>query len=214
MTRPDVPNWQKGFQCMYAHDGTEGQNNPNSKTIEILSKMQAYYDRTNDQWRAISYRKAISALKKVKEYVSTEGEARKIPGVGERLAKKIAEIATTGELQRLQNLDPLDHTVELFMGIYGVGKTRAMRWVMQGLRTLKDVLERGDVNESQRIGIELYEVVLSSSETNIRISLRGYQEQKLSSMHRSSKMRLSRSIKRFKSTQWAHIVEELRLAVM
>lgn len=71
--------------------------------------------------------------------------------------------ATTGELQRLQNLDSLDHTVELFMGIYGVGKTRAMRWVMQGLRTLKDVLDKGEVNESQRIGIDLYDVLSSGT---------------------------------------------------
>jgi DNA polymerase IV len=82
----------------------------------------------------------------------------RIPGVGERLAKKIAEIAATGELQRLKNLDSADYTVERFMGIYGVGKMKAMKWVMQGLRTLQDVLERGGVNESQRIGIELYDV--------------------------------------------------------
>ena len=84
----------------------------------------------------------------------------RIPGIGERLAKKIAEIASTGELQRLENFDESDRIVELFMGIYGVGKTIAVRWVMQGLRTLQDVIERGNINESQRIGIELYDVLL------------------------------------------------------
>jgi DNA polymerase IV len=76
-TRVDIPGWQKNFQCMYAHDGTEGENNPNSKTIEILGKMQAYYERTMDQWRAISYRKVISVLKKTKEYIGTEEQARR-----------------------------------------------------------------------------------------------------------------------------------------
>jgi hypothetical protein len=71
----------------------------------------------------------------------------------------VLTIATTGELQRLQNLSSSDHTVEMFMGVYGVGKTIALKWVMQGLRTLHDVLERGDVTENQRIGIELYDVV-------------------------------------------------------
>ena len=95
----------------------------------------------------------------------------RIPGIGERLAKKIAEIgisrtkmclivATTGELQRLQNLDTSDHTVELFMGVYGIGRSRALQFVMQGFRTLKDLLERGELNQSQRIGIELYNVSL------------------------------------------------------
>jgi DNA polymerase IV len=59
----------------------------------------------------------------------------------------------------LQNLDSSDHTVEKFMGIYGVGKSTALQWVMQGLRTLQDVLER-EVTENQRIGIELYDVSL------------------------------------------------------
>jgi len=49
------------------------------------------------------------------------------------------------------------------MGIYGVGKTKAMRWVMQGLRTLKDVLDKGEVNENQRIGIDLYDVLSSGT---------------------------------------------------
>ena len=71
-------------------------------------------------------------------------------------------IATTGELQRLQNLDSSDHTLEMFMEIYGVGRSKAVQWVMQGLRTLKDVLEHGNVTENQRIGIELYDVLTPS----------------------------------------------------
>jgi hypothetical protein len=71
-----VPDWQKSYQCMHAHDGTEAQNNPNSKTIEILGKMQAHYERTKDEWRAISYRKVISQLKKMEVWVHTEEQAR------------------------------------------------------------------------------------------------------------------------------------------
>lgn len=46
----------------------------------------------------------------------------------------------------------------MFMGIYGVGRTKALQYVMQGFRTLQDILERGQVNESQRVGIMLYDV--------------------------------------------------------
>lgn len=72
----NIPAWQKKFQCMQPHDGTEGLDNPNSKTIEILQKMQAHYERTMDEWRAISYRKVISTLKKTKTYIHTEDQAR------------------------------------------------------------------------------------------------------------------------------------------
>ena len=76
MIKADVPTWQKSYQCMHPHDGTDGINNPNARTIEILGKMQAYYERTQDEWRAISYRKAISKLKQTKEHLRTEQQAR------------------------------------------------------------------------------------------------------------------------------------------
>ena len=71
-----IPAWQKTFSCMHPHNGTEMQNNPNSKTIEILSLMQLYYERTMDQWRAISYRKVISILMKRTDHIVTEEQAR------------------------------------------------------------------------------------------------------------------------------------------
>jgi hypothetical protein len=74
--QPEIPQWQKSFTCMYPHNGTELQNNPNSKTIQVLSEMQQYYERTMDQWRAISYRKVISTLMKCKEHIVTEEQAR------------------------------------------------------------------------------------------------------------------------------------------
>lgn len=76
ITKVDIPAWQRSYQCMHAHNGNEGASNPNSKTIEILSKMQAHYERTMDEWRAISYRKAISILKKTTAFICTEEQAR------------------------------------------------------------------------------------------------------------------------------------------
>ena len=79
-------------------------------------------------------------------------------------------IATTGELRRLQNLDSFDHTIELFMGIYGVGRTKALKFVMQGCRTLQDILDREEISESQRIGIKLYHVNLPLSNKSVLIA--------------------------------------------
>ena len=67
-------------------------------------------------------------------------------------------VAITGNLQRLQNMDSMDRTVQLFTGIYGVGKKKAVHLAMQGFRTLQQVLEKGNLNKAQRIGIELYYV--------------------------------------------------------
>ena len=51
-----------------------------------------------------------------------------------------------------------------------------MQWIMQGLRTLKDVHEHGNVSENQRIGIELYEVspqLIDVDDRNLRREFRG-----------------------------------------
>jgi DNA polymerase IV len=98
----DVPGWQQSFSCMHAHDGNETKENPNSKTIQVLGKMQAYYERTNDEWRAISYRKVISILKKTKEYVCTEQQAKAyIPSRELMLASPVLEIDSRKRLLRL-----------------------------------------------------------------------------------------------------------------
>ena len=73
----NVPSWQKTFQCMEAHDGTEGQNNPNSRTIEVLNEMKAYYERMEEEWKVLSYRRAISILKKTKQFIGTQSEAQR-----------------------------------------------------------------------------------------------------------------------------------------
>jgi DNA polymerase IV len=44
------------------------------------------------------------------------------------------------------------------MGIYGIGKNKALQFVMQGYRTLKDLQEKAQLTKGQRIGIELYDV--------------------------------------------------------
>ena len=92
----------------------------------------------------------------------------------------------TGELQKLQNLDSSDHAVKLFMGIYGVGRSRALHFVMRGFRTLEDLLERGDLSESQRIGIELYHVGQPNMYfTDNRILRKGFHEKKWTDTHQS-----------------------------
>lgn len=68
--------WQGTFQCMQKNDGKQGEGNPNLRTIEVLSEMQKYYEMTKDQWRSISYRKAINTLKKQEKKIVFASEAK------------------------------------------------------------------------------------------------------------------------------------------
>lgn len=146
------------FACHRAGLKSKDTGNPNSRTIEILQKMLDYYLRINDQWRIMAYRKAIATLKRQDVRITTEAEAVSLPGIGPRLAAKIEEIATTDALQRLDETknDPSDDTLQLFLGVYGVGTRTAQQWIGKGWRTLEDLLTHAKLNPNQMVGIERY----------------------------------------------------------
>lgn len=157
--RKTIP-FEDRFACNHGgtKDKTAEDSNPNIRTIEILQSMCDYYTRVNDHWRTTAYRKAIGTLRRQNTRVTTEEEAYRLPNIGRRLAMKIEEIVTTNRLYRLDqaNAQPLDKSLRLFLGIYGVGLSKATKWVSQGFRTLDDLLQKADLTANQRIGTEHY----------------------------------------------------------
>ncbi|MCJ1461503.1 hypothetical protein MMC07_000100 [Pseudocyphellaria aurata] len=157
--RPHNTLWQQGFSCMEKHDGADNVENPNSRTIQLLQQMCDYYDRMNDHWRTIAYRRVIAALRKQNRKIATKEEALAIPFVGERLAAKIEEIVWTDRLRRLDNtgLEPNDEALHMFLKIYGVGFSQATTWIRQGFRTLEDLMSKARLTRKQLIGVEHYD---------------------------------------------------------
>lgn len=147
------------FACNSAGVKDAGAGNPNTRTIEVLQLMADYYNRVDDQWRTTAYRRAISTLKRQDVKVTTEEEAFRLPGIGRRLAQKIEEIATTDRLQRLEYArdDGIDDTLQLFLGIYGVGTSQARQWMAQGFRTLDDLRVKARLTANQRVGVDHYD---------------------------------------------------------
>ncbi|KAH8179786.1 DNA polymerase beta palm domain-containing protein [Sarocladium implicatum] len=151
--------FEERFACNQAGAKEAKLDNPNARTIEVLQKMADYYNRTNDHWRTTSYRKAISTLKRQTQRIATEDEAYRLPSIGRRLAQKIEEIVTTDSLQRLEyaQQEPMTESLQLFMGIYGVGNSLAQQWIAQGYRTLDDLVAKAKLTPNQRLGIEHYD---------------------------------------------------------
>ncbi|TDZ10294.1 DNA polymerase lambda [Colletotrichum sidae] len=151
--------WEDRFACHKG--GTKGGDteNPNNRTIDVLQKMCDYYARTNDTWRPMAYRKAITQLKRQSTKITTAEEAIRLPGVGQRLADKIQEIVTTNRLQRLEHAErePMDDVLQTFLKIYGVGSVQASQWISQGFRTLDDLKTKAKLTTNQRIGIDHYD---------------------------------------------------------
>ncbi|KAI4168532.1 MAG: hypothetical protein LQ343_006318 [Gyalolechia ehrenbergii] len=153
---PSEKSWQAKFSCMSKHTNKNKTTNPNARTIEILQQMASYYDRTQDHWRTLAYRKAISALQTQPQKITTKEAALSIPNIGSRLASKIEEIALSNRLRRLENtnLDARDIAFQLFLSIYGVGPTQASQWIDQGHRTLQDLRTKVSLTKNQKIGID------------------------------------------------------------
>ncbi|OCH87702.1 hypothetical protein OBBRIDRAFT_837179 [Obba rivulosa] len=133
--------------------------------LEQLMELHKAKPSTDDQWRVMSYGKAISALRQFPHRLTSYEQARTIRGVGDKTAQKIMEIIKTGDLRRLDYEKTEDvETITLFQGIYGVGHSTARMWYNRGCRTLQDLKEgKGGVRLTyvQRIGIQHYEDINS-----------------------------------------------------
>jgi len=152
-------NWQESFQCMKPNDGKLSIDNPNIRTIQILSEMEKEYSTQGDHWRTLGYRKAVASLKKQNVKISTYDQAIALSGVGHRIAEKIVEIVTTDRLQRLEfaKMEPGDQLIKTFTKIYGVGYTTAQKFVNAGYKSLNDVATKAKLSEAQKNGLKYYD---------------------------------------------------------
>ncbi|KAG6194111.1 hypothetical protein E4U10_003296 [Claviceps purpurea] len=163
-TKKKLRRAEDQFACHRAGAQFADANNPNAQTIAVLQRMADYYNRINDHWRTTSYRKAISTLKQHNTKVTSEAQAMQLPHIGQSLAQKIQEIATTNKLRRLnyaeQSTDeePMQSSAyQLFLQIHGVGTHQAQQWLSHGHRTLEDLKANAKLTPAQRIGIDHFE---------------------------------------------------------
>ncbi|KAI9684791.1 MAG: hypothetical protein M1829_000166 [Trizodia sp. TS-e1964] len=145
--------------CMVGSDGSVKGGNPNAKTIEVLEEVMKWHVRNRQQFRELAYRKAIGTLRNRKTKICTYEEALALPNIGQRLATKIQEIVSTSRLSLLDNVlvEPSDQALQKFLGIYGVGCSKATEWAERGFRTLEDLLNHAHLTPNQRVGIEHYD---------------------------------------------------------
>ncbi|KAH7035018.1 uncharacterized protein B0I36DRAFT_317436 [Microdochium trichocladiopsis] len=151
--------WQDHFACMRAGVQGAASDNPNSRTIELLQKMLDHNEQVNDQWRTMSYKKAIAALKRHPVRITTAEQARGVVGIGQGISEKIEEIVRTDSLRKLEFVqnDPQFKVLQLFLKIYGVGIKQAQQWVTKGYQTLEDLVAHASLNAGQKIGIEHFD---------------------------------------------------------
>ncbi|KAI0325262.1 hypothetical protein GY45DRAFT_1330494 [Cubamyces sp. BRFM 1775] len=154
---------KKGFVCDDkggAHRLTACPNQDVIDKLQELKTLHAAKPTKDDEWRVMSYNKAIAALRKHPSRIRSYEEAKTLRGIGDKTAQKIMEIIETGNLRRIEHERTEDvAAIQLFQGIYGVGANTAVKWYNNGCRTLEDVAaQKGGIKLSteQMIGLKYY----------------------------------------------------------
>lgn len=135
------------------------------KIIEALDTMRKKAVADKEHFTAVAYKKAITQLKSFDKPITSVEDVKGLPGIGEKIQKKIAEILTTGKLAAAEAAKaavPLD-LYDALLDVYGIGPAKARNLVdktkvtsIEDLR--KKVAEDSKLlNEVQKLGLKYYE---------------------------------------------------------
>ncbi|KRX08433.1 DNA polymerase lambda, fingers domain [Pseudocohnilembus persalinus] len=149
------------FQCVKGGSLSEKEIDPNSYITDELDKLFKIYSADkNEQWRAFAYRKALSAIKNHGKKINKIEDIKDVPGIGNKILKKIKEILETGELQKAKNMSNEEKykVVSLLCGVWGIGETTGEQLYQRGIKTIKQLRRNQHLlNKNQIIGLKYYE---------------------------------------------------------
>ncbi|XP_038061153.1 DNA polymerase beta-like [Patiria miniata] len=135
--------------------------NPNKELVDVLSELANYEKNVTRQMHKYNaYRKAASTIAKHPDKISSGKEAKKLDGVGEKIAKKIDEILATGKLQKLEKIraDDTSVAINLMTRVTGIGPAAARKLVEEGITTIEELKKHEDkLNHHQKIGLKHFE---------------------------------------------------------
>lgn len=152
-------NVKKTLACQTVLRPEQKQTNLNKDITDILERMRAQYKAAGERMRELGYTKAINAIRRCRHRIRSGEDARKLYGVGERIAAKIDEIVRTGQLRQVDHAVDCEEgrAMELFSKVWGAGPSTARKWIQAGWRTLDDLRANvAQLTRSQQIGLKHY----------------------------------------------------------
>ena len=135
--------------------------------IDALDVLKRREESNRAFFKVKAYKKAIEELRLSDKSITKMEDLDGIPGIGEAIRKKIAEILSTGQLAAAEaakaeyQLDALD----ALTGVYGIGVVKAKELIASGIKTiaqLRAALKKDPklLNDKQKIGLQYYEDIL------------------------------------------------------
>ncbi|XP_040573622.1 DNA polymerase beta [Lepeophtheirus salmonis] len=118
-------------------------NNLNADFCELLNELATFEQNVNgNKFKSNAYRKAANVLSKHSTRITSGDEARKLDGIGAKIALKIDEFIETGNLRKLDNIrtDDKANAINLLTRVIGIGPVKARELVEnEGIRTVEDL---------------------------------------------------------------------------
>ncbi|KAI0221041.1 DNA polymerase beta [Lamellibrachia satsuma] len=135
--------------------------NPNSEFVDFLMELANYEKNVTRQMHKYNaYRKAAGALAKHPTRIKNGAEARKLGGIGDKIAKKIDEVISTGKLLKLEKIRADDTSVAIneLTKVTGIGPANAQKLVAEGITSIDELRKHEDkLNHHQIIGLKYFE---------------------------------------------------------
>lgn len=136
-------------------------DNPNADIVDMLMELANYEKNVNRQMHKFNaYRKAAGAIAKHPTRITQGKDAKKLDGVGDKIAKKIDELIATGKLQKLEKIraDDTNVAITALTKVTGIGPAAAQKLVSEGITSIDDLRKNLDkLNHHQQIGVKYYE---------------------------------------------------------
>ena len=114
-----------------------------------------------------AYKKVVDELKISDKPIRTLTDLDNIPGVGEKIRKKVSEIIETGGLVAAERAkEELQlNAVDMLNGVYGIGPVKAKELINLGIKTIAQLREAiakdpSLLNDKQKIGVQYYEDIM------------------------------------------------------
>jgi len=137
------------------------------KIIDALEILKRRDTLAKEFFKVKAYKKAIDELKVLNKPVLSIDDIKGIPGIGEKITKKVVEILETGGLAAAEKakddfqLNALDTLSE----VYGIGPAKAKALISGGIKTIAELRAASAkdpklLNEKQKIGLVYYEDIL------------------------------------------------------
>ena len=137
------------------------EGNLNSDFCEALIELSNWEKSVNkNQFKQNAYRKAAQTLAGLDYRIKDGSEAKKLDGVGEKIAQKIDEMIETGKIAKLETIlsDESYVAVNLLQRVAGVGPAKAQELVSAGITSLEQLRDNLDqLTSAQRIGLKYLE---------------------------------------------------------